>query len=44
VTVTDDRNVVVGVEVSTPVGVIHPDALGTHDVKRLVVEERIGGA
>ena len=41
--VTHHWDIVVGVEIGSALLVIHPDALGAHDLQRLLVKEPVGG-
>src|ERR1700732_3710039 len=43
VAVSDDWNVVIGVQISAAVLIIHPHPLGTDDLQRLLIEEPVGG-
>jgi hypothetical protein len=42
--VPDDGDVIVGIEVSASLGVVHPDALRTYDVEGFIVEKGVGGS
>jgi hypothetical protein len=40
-TMPDNGDIVIGVEVPAAFGIVHPHALGPHDVQRLVIKEHV---